>query len=207
MSNNLTYLCFILRHVDKKSDMKYNIFRNGTFRNEICKVVLAKEVLITKLTDELIFLRTKLGLSQDELSKLIGISRQTYSTLETKKRTMSWGTYLSLILIFDNNEQTHRIIRDTGIFPYMLFGSSESVLKEKNATDLSGFLLDDVKDKLDEQALHAIETVIMLEYARCNKMSGDAVIKAFDGRRFINITEQDKEIADAIKSVKSGVDS
>ena len=145
----------------------------------------AKEVLITKLTDELIFLRTKLGLSQDELSKLIGISRQTYSTLETKKRTMSWGTYLSL----------------------MLFGSSESVLKEKNATDLSGFLLDDVKDKLDEQALHAIETVIMLEYARCNKMSGDAVIKAFDGRRFINITEQDKEIADAIKSVKSGVDS
>ena len=166
----------------------------------------AKEVLITKLTDELIFLRTKLGLSQDELSKLIGISRQTYSTLETKKRTMSWGTYLSLILIFDNNEQTHRIIRDTGIFPYMLFGSSESVLKEKNATDLSGFLLDDVKDKLDEQALHAIETVIMLEYARCNKMSGDAVIKAFDGRRFINITEQDKEIADAIKSVKSGVD-
>ena len=47
----------------------------------------------------------------------------------------------------------------------------------------------------------------MLEYARCNKLSGDAVIKAFDGRRFINITEQDKEIADAIKSVKSGVDS
>ena len=75
----------------------------------------AKEVLITKLTDELIFLRTKLGLSQDELSKLIGISRQTYSTLETKKRTMSWGTYLSLILIFDNNEQTHRIIRDAVI--------------------------------------------------------------------------------------------
>lgn len=167
----------------------------------------AKEVLITKLTDELIFLRTKLGLSQDELSNLIGISRQTYSTLETKKRTMSWGTYLSLILIFDNNEQTHRIIRDTGIFPYILFGSSESGLKEKNATDLSGFLLDDVKDKLDEQALHAIETVIMLEYARCNKMSGDAVIKAFDGHHFINITEQDKEIADTIKSVKSGVDS
>ena len=63
----------------------------------------AKEVLITKLTDELIFLRTKLGLSQDELSKLIGISRQTYSTLETKKRTMSWGTYLSLILILLNS--------------------------------------------------------------------------------------------------------
>ncbi|MBD5547068.1 MAG: helix-turn-helix transcriptional regulator [Lachnospiraceae bacterium] len=167
----------------------------------------AKEVLITKLTDELIFLRTKLGLSQDELSNLIGISRQTYSTLETKKRTMSWGTYLSLILVFDNNEQTHDIIRDIGIFPYMLFGTSESTLKEKKVMDFSGLLIDDVKDKLDDQALHAIETVIMLEYARCNKMSGDAVIKAFDGRRFIKITEQGKDTADEINLIKSGVDS
>lgn len=167
----------------------------------------AKAVLITKLTDELIFLRTKLGLSQDELSNLLGISRQTYSTLETKKRPMSWGTYLSLILIFDNNEQTHGIIRNMGIFPYMLFGSSESVLSEKKATDLSGLLPDDVKEKLDDQALHAIETVIMLEYARCNKMSGDAVIKAFDGRRFVNITEQDKKIAEVINSIKSGADN
>ena len=74
----------------------------GTFDFDITEN--AKELLISKLTDELIFLRTKLGLSQDELSNLIGISRQTYSTLETKKRTMSWGTYLSLILIFDNND-------------------------------------------------------------------------------------------------------
>ena len=149
----------------------------------------AKEILITKLTDELIFLRTKLGLSQDELSNLIGISRQTYSTLETKKRTMSWGTYLSFILVFDNNDKTHRIIRDTGIFPYVLFGSSDGCLKEKKAADLSGLLLDDVKERLDDQALHAIETVIMLEYARCNKLSGEAVVKAFDGRRLMNITE------------------
>lgn len=176
----------------------------GTFDFDITEN--AKELLISKLMDELIFLRTKLGLSQDELSNLIGISRQTYSTLETKKRTMSWGTYLSLILIFDNNEQTHDIIRDTGIFPYMLFGTSEAALKEKKTADLSSLLMDDVRDKLDDQALHAIETVIMLEYARCNKMSGEAVIKAFDGRRFVKITDQDREIADAISSIKSGVD-
>ena len=120
----------------------------GTFDFDITEN--AKELLISKLTDELIFLRTKLGLSQDELSNLIGISRQTYSTLETKKRTMSWGTYLSLILIFDNNEQTHDIIRDTGIFPYMLFGTSEAALKEKKTADLSSLLMDDVRDKLDD---------------------------------------------------------
>lgn len=165
----------------------------------------AKEILVSKLTDELIFLRTKLGLSQDELSNLIGISRQTYSTLETKKRVMTWGTYLSLILIFDNYEQTHEIIRNSGIFPYMLFGNAGNKLKEKSVLDFSGLLIDEMKDKLDDQALHAIETVIMLEYARCNKVSGEAVIKAFDGRHFVKITEQDKEIADVINSIKSGV--
>ena len=51
------------------------------------------------------------------------------------------------------------------------------------------------------------EQAIEYYYEEIMEMSGDAVIKAFDGRRFINITEQDKEIADAIKSVKSGVDS
>lgn len=166
----------------------------------------AKELLISKLMDELIFLRTKLGLSQDELSNLIGISRQTYSALETKRRIMSWGTYLALIFVFDNNEQTHDIIRDTGIFPYMLFGTSEVALKEKKNADFSSLLMDDIKDKLDDQALHAIETVIMLEYARCNKISGDAVIKAFNGRRFVKITDRDKEIADAISLIKSGED-
>lgn len=132
--------------------------------------------LIKRLTDELVPLRTKLGLSQNELSSLVGISRQTYSMLETGKRVMSWGTYLSLILIFDNNEQTHDIIRDAGIFPDMLFGGSG---RDENREILFG----EIRNKLDEQALHAIETVIMLEYARCSRLSGDAVIRAFDGYR------------------------
>lgn len=163
----------------------------------------AKEVLVGKLADELVFLRTKLGLSQDELSNLLGVSRQTYSTLETKRRTMSWGTYLSLILIFDNHEQTHDIIRNNGMFPYILFGSSDIEKKDKKLANISELMIDDIKDKLDEQAFHAIETVIMLEYARCNNMSGDAVIKAFDGRRFINVTDKDEQISRALGSIKA----
>ena len=49
---------------------------------------LDKDELIDKLTDELPALRAKLGLSQDELSNIIGISRQTYSGIENKKRRM-----------------------------------------------------------------------------------------------------------------------
>ena len=102
----------------------------GTFDFDITEN--AKELLISKLMDELIFLRTKLGLSQDELSNLIGISRQTYSTLETKKRTMSWGTYLSLILIFDNNEQTH-YKRYWHISVYVVWYIRSCVKREKDS--------------------------------------------------------------------------
>ena len=89
----------------------------------------------------------------------------------------------------------------------MLFGPVDNELKEPKVMDLSRVLSKSMIEKLDDQALHAIETVVLLEYARCNKMSGDAVIKAFDGRRFVNISNQDKEIADAIRLIKLGVDN
>ena len=48
-----------------------------------------RSLLISRLVDELPVLRTKLGASQDDLANLIGISRQTYSSIETKRRKMS----------------------------------------------------------------------------------------------------------------------
>ena len=62
---------------------------------------------------------------------------------------------------------------------------------------------DDIRNHLDEQALHAIETVIMMEYARCNNMSGDAVIKAFDGKRLTQVSEQDIRARGAIERIKA----
>jgi DNA-binding XRE family transcriptional regulator len=76
-----------------------------------------KEQLIDILTEELPVLRAKIGLSQDDLSDIIGISRQTYSSIETKKRKMSWNVFLSLILMFDNNEKTKGMLEATGAFP------------------------------------------------------------------------------------------
>lgn len=161
-----------------------------------------REKLITKLTDELFFLRTKLGLSQEELSEVLGVSRQTYSTIETKRRMMSWGMYLSLVLIFDNSAQTHSIVRESGIYPYMLFGTNENSDDSQRIADISGFMIEDIKGKLDNQALHTIETVVMLEYARCNRMSGDDVLKSFDGRRLTKPTGQEIAISNAINAIK-----
>ena len=74
------------------------------------------------------------------------------------------------------------IIRENKIFPYRIFDKTESVLQEKQSMDISMLLSEDIKDKLDEQAMHTIRTVVMLEYARCNKLSGEEVIKEFNGR-------------------------
>ena len=46
--------------------------------------------LIAILTDELPVLWAKIDISQDDISSIIRILRQTYSAIETKKRKMSW---------------------------------------------------------------------------------------------------------------------
>lgn len=89
-------------------------------KNKKFDLELDKESLIDILTDELPVLRAKLGISQDEISIIIGISRQTYSSIETKKRKMSWNTFLSLILYFGCNDSTARMLDDMGILSQQL---------------------------------------------------------------------------------------
>lgn len=78
---------------------------------------LDKNKLIEILTDELPVLRAKLGISQNDISNIVGISRQTYSAIETKKRKMSWNTFLSLILFYGYNEKTTNLVEAIGAFP------------------------------------------------------------------------------------------
>ena len=59
-----------------------------------------KDSYIEILTENLLPLRTKADITQEELASMIGISRQTYYAIETQRRQMSWNTYLSLMLFF-----------------------------------------------------------------------------------------------------------
>ena len=86
--------------------------------NEIDELTeLDKDHLIDVLSEELPALRAKIGLSQDELSNIIGISRQTYNAIETRKRRMSWDTFLTLILLYGYNEKTATFVEAVGAFP------------------------------------------------------------------------------------------
>lgn len=75
-----------------------------------------REILIDKMTENLPVLRKKLKLSQENLAKFIGSSRYTVMLIETKKRRMTWNTFLSLVLLFDKNEETAVLLKALEIY-------------------------------------------------------------------------------------------
>lgn len=76
-----------------------------------------KDNYIEVITENLGPLRAKAEITQEELASLIGISRQTYYAIETRRRQMSWSTYLSLVMFFDTNVDTHSMLRDINAYP------------------------------------------------------------------------------------------
>lgn len=165
-----------------------------------------KRALIAKLTPELSTLRAKAEISQEEIATIIGTSRQTYGAIERKARKMSWNTYLSLVWFYDYNRKTHKMIRSMDAFPH------ELIKKFNDGDEPQDFELGllfkadkkNILESLDEQAISTIKTILMVEYSRCNNISGEAVVKLFEG---IDLSkkepsENEKNTTRAIKNIK-----
>ncbi len=75
-----------------------------------------KEILISNLTNNLPVLRTMLRLSQSDLGKIIGLSRQQIVAIETGKRKMTWPTFLAIVLVFSSNNETKQLLSVFGIY-------------------------------------------------------------------------------------------
>lgn len=76
-----------------------------------------KEELIDKFICELLILRARIDMTQDEISEIVGLSRQTYSALETRKRKMTWSNFMALLFVFYFNPFTRDEIENAGCFP------------------------------------------------------------------------------------------
>lgn len=166
-----------------------------------------KEKLITTLTPELVVLRAKAGISQEELSDLIGVSRQTYSAIERGAKQMSWSTFLSLILFYDCNQKTHQVLRAIKAIPQevMLAFNAGNTAKDVNLDLFLGDGTNAIIENLDEQAMRSIRTMIMVEYARCTSTPGEVIVKSFDGMNFnvpVASNAKTKEAYRAIKEIK-----
>lgn len=163
------------------------------------------------LVEELAPLRARAGISQGELAYLVGVSRQTYSSIELKKKKMSWSTYLSLIMVFDSIAATHNVIRGLEAFPTDLidrFNEGKTVLDRKEALMSDDFW--SMVSELDDHAIHALKTTVLVEYARCKGVSGSEVVKSFDGIDFRNtfaeIDEGGADVDKAIRKIKEKYD-
>ncbi len=66
--------------------------------------------LMEKFRVELPVFRAKAKVSQESLADKIGISRQTYSSIETGKREMTWTMFLALWTYFQNNDDTRDMV-------------------------------------------------------------------------------------------------
>lgn len=161
-----------------------------------------QKTLMAAMTFNLAALRAKAEVSQSDLSALLGISRQTYSSMESGLKPMTWGTYLSLLLYFDYNAKTHTMLRDLKVFPELLINAinKDGSNPYERDTIFPG-VPDEVFGKLDERAFQSIRTVIMLEYAKCEKISGEAVIRSFDGVNF-NTVPKNIKAAEALAAIR-----
>ena len=137
------------------------------------------------LKEYLLALRVKANVSQADLCRIIGVSRQTYSAIETGKKSMMWPTYLALIFFFDSIRETREMLRSSSAYPQKLLLR----LNDGRSPDPGMFGENDLNNilkELDDQAMHTLRTMILVEYARCKKLSGDTVVKAYDGIDFLN---------------------
>ncbi len=74
-----------------------------------------RDEYIQILTDELPVLRARVHISQAELSRGVGISRQTYSLIETGKQQMTWVTFMAIIAFFSGNKKTRQELVKIGL--------------------------------------------------------------------------------------------
>ena len=91
-----------------------------------------KKKLTEKLALELPALRAKMGNSQADMGELIGVSRQTYSMIETQKKEMAWSVYMALILVFSSNPKTAALLEFSGAYPDQL----RSVLQQDELQEI-----------------------------------------------------------------------
>ncbi len=76
-----------------------------------------KDKLMEKFVYQLPILRAVLDMSQDDVGEIVGLSRQTYSSIETGRRKMTWSNYMALLFFFYFNPATKDVVEHSGVFP------------------------------------------------------------------------------------------
>ena len=114
---------------------------------------------------------------------------------------MMWPTYLTLIYFFDSIKETREMLRTSPAYPQdVLYRLNEGRSLDSGLFGQSD--LNNIIKELDDQALHSLRTLILVEYARCKKLPGDTVVKAYDGVNFLE-TAPDAATETALRNIRN----
>lgn len=71
---------------------------------------------VNLITSEMPILRDKIGITQQELAKFIGISRQSVIEIEHKNRKITKSILISIITFFSFRQETAKILYEKGLY-------------------------------------------------------------------------------------------
>jgi len=71
---------------------------------------------IKRMIKHLPLLRTAVELTQAQLGKKIGVSRQTIVAIENGKRPLPWSVYLAIVLVFKQYDDTIMLLESYKLF-------------------------------------------------------------------------------------------
>ena len=69
----------------------------------------------------LLVLRSALNITQEQIAYSVGMSRQTYSAYELRKKELTWSAFLSLFLFFMLNEKSRNLLSKKPGYIYTVF--------------------------------------------------------------------------------------
>jgi Predicted transcriptional regulators len=75
-----------------------------------------KQYYLDEMVKNLPVLRACVRISQRELANQIGITRQSMMAIETGKRSLQWSTYLALVLVFQQNKESRKLLESFSLF-------------------------------------------------------------------------------------------
>ncbi len=79
-----------------------------------------KEKYCKRLTELLPLLRTRLGMTQEELGKVSGVSRVTISQIESGRAKMNWLHFTALMLVCTADRNTKELLYVRGLLDEQL---------------------------------------------------------------------------------------
>ena len=80
------------------------------------EVSAMKKDYIELMVKNLPILRTAAGLTQAQLGKKLGMSRQTIVAIENDKRPLPWSLYLAMVLVFIQNDDSKRLLESFELY-------------------------------------------------------------------------------------------